>query len=153
LDSLLLRGFGRAIGDESTFVQTYDRTKGYLEVIAKEWPLEEREAIESNSSFLLVLENDFAEFDPRRHQFAFLWLTSFGPHGSEERGQELTNVLLKIAQLTRDPNSDVFAYVRSVAERKASSNLPGAARLWRNLRGDAISAEDLTGAGADGASG
>jgi hypothetical protein len=96
--------------------------------------------VASASPFILVVEDDFEEFDPRLHRFAILWLEDFGKFGQTEREAELKDVLTALARVARE-GQDVFGFVESVsAERAAKCPAAARARVWENLRGAAVDA-------------
>lgn len=123
-DDPVLRNFGRALTDRSSLVRAYDAYSAYNEVISKPWSHEDREAILGHGPFLLIINRSFAEFEPGRDPFAFVWLEDFKVDGGARNDEELGLVLRRIADLARNPSRDIFDSVRALAERSRSASSP-----------------------------
>jgi hypothetical protein len=84
------------------------------EVAAKPWPPEISERMFSDADpALVVIENDFAAFDPREHRWTIIWLSDF------IAGQEEIDVrpFLKMLASTARRGEDVIGELHERAER------------------------------------
>jgi hypothetical protein len=152
---LLVHGFGQALGDDATFIHTppEDAFNAWAEVSNKDWPREIREKMEDyHYPFILVIKDDFEEFDPRDHRFAILWLSLFGSEDDSKRVEELRKLLAGIARRVRSAEGpDIFEYVESVAAAGAGPEPVAAkASVWDNLRGTAVNATAVIGDAGEG---
>lgn len=95
-------------------------------MLAKPWPTEISKRMEDVSEpVMLVIENDFAKFDPREHRWAIVWLSDFTP------GREEVDVrpFLKMLASTARRGGDVIGTLHESAQR--SERLERGGRLLR----------------------
>jgi hypothetical protein len=147
---LLVHAFGQALGHDATVIHTprEDAFNAWAEVSNKNWPREIRSKMEDyHYPFILVIKEDFEEFDPSDHRFAILWLSVFGSEDDSERVEELRKLLAGIARRVRSADDpDIFEYVESVAAAGAGPEPAAAsASVWDNLRGTAVNATAVIG--------
>src|SRR3954453_21308587 len=75
--------FGAALGPAGQFVKSQPQRmyETAEEVMAKAWPDDVRDRMyEDADPFLLALADPFADFDPREHPYAIVWLSDFHEH-------------------------------------------------------------------------
>ncbi len=72
--------FGAEIEDKG-FVVLSDRKKSFdtaEQVRLKEWPEEVRNRLEADMQpFILIIDKDFKDFEPNKHQFVIIWLSDY----------------------------------------------------------------------------
>lgn len=116
--------FGADLGPDGLFVQPYTQrmheTAG--EVLAKAWPDDVRERLAADPDpILLVLDEAFADFDPREHGYAILWLSDY--HGDP---QEVRPALQMLARRTK-AGEDLIAFLADAARRQQRATAGDAA--------------------------
>jgi hypothetical protein len=107
--------FAEDMGGEGLFVQPFPsaRRKVTDEVLAKPWPTEIQRRLENEAEpIILVVESDFADFDPRERRWAIIWLSDF--EGSARNVQPM----LKTLSAKTRRGEDVIAYLHEVADRE-----------------------------------
>jgi predicted DNA-binding transcriptional regulator AlpA len=106
--------FGKDLDIQGKIVRAYD-TKGsetYGQVKSKPWTSEVAARIDGElDPFLLIIENDFAAFDPRTHRWSILWFSSFA-----QEPESLPRMLHKLVKLAA-ANKDLFEYVNSLESK------------------------------------
>ncbi len=106
--------FAADLGLGGLFVAAFQRREHEVaeEVLAKPWERDLGERMRGEPEpILLIIERDFAEFDPREHPYAIIWLTDF-----IKEPYDLRLLLGALAEKTRE-GEDVIAYLRGVAAR------------------------------------
>jgi hypothetical protein len=84
------------------------------EVLAKQWAPELAERMEFEPDpFIVVIDQEFGNFDPRDHAHAVIWLSDF-----ENDPRSVRPLLQMLARKTRSrAGDDVILYLRDVAQR------------------------------------
>lgn len=106
--------FGGALGGKGIFVQPFPERmhEAANEVLGKQWPDALRQRLDDSADpIILIIDQEFAQFDPREHGYAIIWLGDY--HSEPEAIRPLLQVL---AQKTRR-DEDVIGYLRDVAEK------------------------------------
>lgn len=124
--------FGLDLGPGGVLVEAYPQRMYEIgaEVRAKAWPDPIAERFDSDGDpIILIIDRDWASFDPREHPYAIVWVSELQPDAIKPLLQEL-------ARLSRR-GDDVIVYLRDVAARQerdarvddASRSLGLAARI------------------------
>ena len=94
------------------------------EVLAKHWPSDLLDRMEDDPDpFMVVIEEPFADFDPREHPYAVIWLSDF-----QSDPESVRPMLQALARQTRSKaQDDVILYLRDVAEDAQSAVRSGQA--------------------------
>lgn len=105
--------FGHLMSYKGVLVMPYDdRMKDALgEVLEKNWPPSIRQKIQDEKyPFLLIINADFEDFDPRDHKSAFVWFSDFR---NDEQGvwQVFDTIARKIEQ-----RQDLIRYLTEIAK-------------------------------------
>lgn len=108
-----LSGFGEMLQDKGALVRPYPSRAfdAWQQVIAKPWADEKlTEHMKSLSHpFLLIIDTDFAAFDPATHPWAIVWLEDLLP-------DDLSQLFRKLGQrVLFDQN--IFKYIEAVARK------------------------------------
>jgi hypothetical protein len=105
--------FGADLGPMGVFVQPFPQRAYEMagEVRGKCWPEEIRTLLDDEAPLILVLSQAFAEFDPREHPYAMIWLRDY-----EDEPEMLRTMLETLARKARR-EEDVIGYLHDVAER------------------------------------
>ncbi len=108
--------FGQDLGLRGLFVEAFQRRQfdAAHEVLAKPWPTDIKSKMEADPEpILLIIQHDFATFDPNQHSWAVIWLSDF-----ENQPYDITPVLAKLASITRS-GEDLLAYLQGIAAKSA----------------------------------
>jgi hypothetical protein len=106
--------FGADLGPQGLFVQPFpERAESIAEEVReKPWPAEIKRRLDNSQLAMLVLDREFASFDPREHAYVVIWLDDY--HG--EQLDDIRPLLQTLAKKTRD-GEDVLAYLQDTAKR------------------------------------
>lgn len=110
--------FGEALGERGKVVQAFDSMsrRAFEQVIEKGWSAELKAQISDDPDpFLLVIDQDFASFDPGTHRWGLVRLSSF-----YEKPDSIYRLLAMLARRVQR-EEDVFEYLRTVVKRKETS--------------------------------
>lgn len=105
---LLLERFARNMRDEGVVVRPFlgdvERARG--DVLSKHWTPRQLKEFEKTPG-LLVIDKDFDEFDPQKHQWLYL---NFGGrvYDSPIRIDEYQDILASLAEIIADAEGDFF---------------------------------------------
>lgn len=106
--------FGGDLGPAGLFVEPFPDRKyeTAAEVLAKEWPEEVKLRMHNDADpILLILDHPFADFDPREHGYAIIWLSEY-----QVEPQQILPLLKTLARKTKD-GDDVIGYLVEAAAR------------------------------------
>lgn len=106
--------FGKELREKGAVIlPSGDDTRAtFIEIFQKPWPAELKERMQNDDyPFLLVIEQDFAAFDPEKHRSAIVWFSDY----SEDPG-DIWKIMARIARKV-DAGADLFDYFEEVRER------------------------------------
>jgi hypothetical protein len=107
--------FGEALGEEGTVVQSFKSASGknYKQVLAKEWsePFATRMR-EDPDPFMLVIDEDFKDFDPGSHQWSIIRFSDFG-----EDPQAVYRLFAALARKV-ESGENIHAYLLGLARKE-----------------------------------
>ena len=109
------KAFGADLGPNGKDIQAYQRhaKDNFENVMAKGWPedIQNRFANEQDP-FILVIDRDFAIFNPGEHPWAIIWMSDFF--------KEPGTIYRLFGSLARrvDRGQDIFEYLQSVARKQ-----------------------------------
>jgi hypothetical protein len=115
-----LSTFGEDLGPYASVVRTYPRNAEIQRehFSGLSWPGRIGERISDPDwvdPLMLILDREYADFDPQQHPWAIVWLEDYNP-------DTLYKVFTKLARLARDPDADLIERLRrSAAESKVKS--------------------------------
>jgi hypothetical protein len=107
--------FGLDLGPGAWYVRAFPQRMFEIaqQVIAKSWPADIAERFDTDQEPIIVIfDRDWAEFDPREHPYAIIWVSGFA-----DDPQAVRPLLQQLARQVRH-GDDVIAYLREVAERE-----------------------------------
>lgn len=105
--------FGADMGPKGVFVQPYPHRafETAQQVLEKPWPEEITARLSDEAPLILVLDQAFAEFDPREHAYAVIWLRDY------EDEPDMLRAMLEVLARKARCDEDVIGYLHEVAER------------------------------------
>jgi len=106
--------FGEILGLKGTVVQAFRTMSSgtFQEVVGKNWDTATRKRMEADQDpFMLVIDQDFQAFDPSQHPWGVIWFSDFW-----KNTDSIYRLFAALARKTQE-DEDVFAYLRSVAEK------------------------------------
>jgi hypothetical protein len=134
-----IRGFGYGLRDLGMVASAYpsEALSAFSQVVdGKTWPPEAaelHEQMQNQEPFLLVIDVDFKEFDPRTHPWAVLWL----PRADAAADGELKAIFKRIA-FAVERDVDVFELVSRLEQAERKSDAPRWQRLRVTLTGGGV---------------
>jgi len=105
---LLLERFARNMKDDGVVIRPFlgdiENAKG--DILSKKWTDNQLDEL-SKTPRLLVIDQDFDDFDPKEHRWLYL---NFGGKvfDSPVRIDEYQDILASLAEIVSDPDSDFF---------------------------------------------
>lgn len=142
------QAFGADLGPSGTVVRAYRQhaKKSFDEVMAKQWPKEifRRFGLEQDP-FMVVIDRDFAAFNPSEHPWATIWFSDF----FKEPGQ-IYRLLGSLARRV-ERGEDIFDYIQSLARKQKLKKVGRYFELKPGIFGASVDIktvlEDLAGGG------
>jgi len=110
--------FGEDLGLEGALVQPYPQRMHDTaqEVLNKKWPPKIGTRMSDDADpLLLIVNRDFASFDPRQDPYAIIWLSDY-----HSKPESIRPMLQQLARRTRR-GDDVIVYLRDIAERASEA--------------------------------
>jgi hypothetical protein len=142
-----LSNFGEDLGPYASVVRTYPRNAEIQRehFSGLSWPRRIGERIRDPDwvdPLMLILDRDYADFDPKKHPWAIVWLEDYNP-------DTLYKVFTKLARLARAPDVDLLERLRrSAAEnsvKSAARRLLGVFEIKPGLFGVSLNVNALLG--------
>lgn len=112
--------FGADLAGRGIVVRAFPRRsyEFYEEVKGKPWPQDIRGRMdEENAPFMVILAEDFTQFDPTDDEWAIIWFSDF-----DDEPARIRHLFATLAAKTRK-GEDVIAYLQQVAARQQVSRL------------------------------
>lgn len=82
------------------------------QLIDKEWPEDIKERLTyEGDPFMLVIQTDFADFDPRKHTWSVIWFSEF-----EKSVDEITKLFHRLAVMAKK-NEEIFTFLKKVVQQ------------------------------------
>jgi hypothetical protein len=141
------QAFGADLGTNGTVIRAYQQhaKRSFEQVMAKRWPedIQTRFGNEQDP-FIMVINTDFAVFDPDEHPWTIIWMSDFF--------KEPNTIYRLFGSLARrvERGEDIFDYLRSVARKHKIQNVSKHFELKPGIFGASIDVksllEDLMGA-------
>ena len=109
------QAFGADLGPRGSVIRAYQRhaKNSFGEVMAKTWPKDIRERFDNEQDpFILVIDRDFAVFNPGEHPWTIIWMSDFF--------KEPEKIYRLFGSLARrvERGEDIFEYVQSLARKQ-----------------------------------
>ena len=107
--------FGADLGPNGTVIKAYERyaKDNFENVMAKAWPPDIQNRFYSEQDpFIVVIDRDFAAFNPTEHPWAIIWMSEFF--------KEPGTIYRLFGSMARrvERGQDLFEYLQSVARKQ-----------------------------------